>query len=354
MKSKGLLLFLLLAAISVHAQAAVLRVSANGSAPYSTITAAYTAAVNGDTLIIQPGAYGENIISTKRLKVIGAGFDLVSLTYWYFSTGSNGSLLEGVKVEPVSSYALYGYASTDSITVRRCLVRQSSVYPLYSREAGSNGKWITFEDCILLNNNISTSTDILSFSNDSCVVRNCVFSCIAAAPTALNALAGTPKFLVVQNSIFLNFSQISGMTGTYGCLLANNIGYDLAGTPSWGTFSPTTTYDYNASAGVAAPGTNPVSITANPFVNYNTTANFQEGLSDFHLTGASGLIDSGLPSMVDRDNSRSDFGIYGGPYEFVAGGAPDYPFVISLIVPSAIVAGDSLNVQSSGRIGPRY
>ncbi|MDH3268351.1 MAG: hypothetical protein OEM46_05805 [Ignavibacteria bacterium] len=45
-------------------------------------------------------------------------------------------------------------------------------------------------------------------------------------------------------------------------------------------------------------------------VNDDTT----QGELDFHLQAYSSLIDAGDPNILDRDGSRSDIGLYGGPY----------------------------------------
>ena len=39
-----------------------------------------------------------------------------------------------------------------------------------------------------------------------------------------------------------------------------------------------------------------------------------QGELDFHLQKFSPLIDAGDPNILDRDGSRSDIGLYGGPY----------------------------------------
>jgi hypothetical protein len=52
-------------------------------------------------------------------------------------------------------------------------------------------------------------------------------------------------------------------------------------------------------------------LTVDPMiVNDDTT----QGELDFHLQKYSPLIDAGDPTILDRDGSRSDIGLYGGPY----------------------------------------
>ncbi len=60
-------------------------------------------------------------------------------------------------------------------------------------------------------------------------------------------------------------------------------------------------------------GINPdtTNLSVDPMiVNDDTT----QGELDFHLQAYSPLIDAGDPTILDRDGSRSDIGLYGGPY----------------------------------------
>ena len=52
-------------------------------------------------------------------------------------------------------------------------------------------------------------------------------------------------------------------------------------------------------------------ISVDPMVvNDDTT----QGELDFHLQKYSPLIDAGDPNILDKDGSRSDIGLYGGPF----------------------------------------
>lgn len=338
----------------IAANAAILRVNPNGTAPYTTILAAYNAAVNGDTIVVAPGNYGETILSNKRLRVIGAGWDQVSMRYWYFNSGATGSSIEGIKLETQGGeYPCYSYAS-DSVTVRRCFLKANYFTSVWAREASVVNKWITFEDCVMIAAQNNGANDCLAFNQDSCVVRNCYIQGVQAAGATLNAFVGNPRFLTVTNCIFTNWAQLFATTGTYGLYYANNIVHDWNAGAVYGTYSPTGTFEYNASATITPPGTNATLLAGDPFVNYDETANYVDNTTDLHVTAGSNLIDTGVPTLLDRNGSRSDHGIYGGPYQFVENGVPAYPFVISIVAPSAIISGDSLNVNTIGRVGPRY
>ncbi len=59
--------------LTLTASATIRYVSAYGGGQYTTLSAAYTAAVSGDTILIGPGTYSESsIASTKRLAWVGA------------------------------------------------------------------------------------------------------------------------------------------------------------------------------------------------------------------------------------------------------------------------------------------
>ncbi|MBU1920387.1 hypothetical protein KKG66_06045, partial [bacterium] len=103
------------------------------------------------------------------------------------------------------------------------------------------------------------------------------------------------------------------------------------------------------------PGTNGLLLTSNPFVDYDESGIYIRDVSDLHLAPGSDCIDAGHPSLLDLDDSRSDMGCYGGTHPLIDTGAPAYPFTIQLdIDPSVIPVGDQLNVETTGRIGPRY
>jgi hypothetical protein len=276
------------------------------------------------------------------------------MQFWYFNSGSNRSLLESVRLQLNTNYVCYCFQTADSITVKRCLLRQTGFFPVWGRDGASVGKWITFEDCIFsltLNNAVC---DGPTFVQDSAVFRNCIFAGLEGGASSMSAFAGTPRFLSVSNCVFTSWGTLFNCAGTFGFSFVNNIVHDWNGAGSWGTFTAGGTVDYNASFTVPPIGTNGMLLFANPFTLYNAGSGYQSGVSNLHLTAGSGLIDAGLPTLFDRNGSRSDMGVYGGPYEFVDDGAPDYPFVISITVPAAIIAGDSLQVNSTGRVGPRY
>jgi hypothetical protein len=359
---KTLIVFTIaLLCLALSASAAVRYVSAYGGGQYTTLSAAYAAAVNGDTILIGPGTYTEgSISSTKRLAWVGAGWDQSKVTFTgYFnisSTTANRSLVEGLRIQgdSYSGYALYLYNSVDSVAVRRCLLKSTGNYGnvIYAPGAGR----LYVEDCILIQAG-TNSSGMVQTPNAASLFRGCVFEYASAniygSFENTSGLAGT---LEIYNCVFLNHFKIFNLTsGAQPVIGVNNIFYDWRASPTFGTYPGTSTFDYNASQTIAAPGTNTINIISDPFVTYDEDANYQEGISDLHLVPESGLIDTGHPELLDPDATRSDFGVYGGPHPLVNNGVPPYPWAVDIILtPNLVGQGTDVNATAVGRIGPQY
>jgi hypothetical protein len=124
------------------------------------------------------------------------------------------------------------------------------------------------------------------------------------------------------------------------------------GTSSWdGGTSGTVLASYNAitSDMTQFPGSNNITITSSPFVNYSSPFGCEDNV---HLSQTSGLIDAGDPNAPnDRDGSRRDPGIYGGPLPYVDSGAPDFPFVTNFFVSPNAPQNGVLEIRTTGRVG---
>jgi len=343
--------------VSLPVEATVRYVSAYGGGDYTTLSAAYTAAVSGDTILIGPGSYVEsNLYSSKRLAWVGAGWDQSQVTFsgdFRIQTATaTGSLVEGLRIETGSSYGLYFYNSVDSVTVRRCLLRNTYIYGNVINAAAGR---VDVEDCILV---LAGSYGIAVRTPDApALFRGCVFA-FAGTTTqpCFQSTSGSAGTLEIYNCVFLNQGQIFNLTsGAQPVIAVNNIFYDWRSSPAFGTYPAASTFDYNASETITAPGTNTIDITSDPFVYYDEDANYEEGVSDLHLVPESGLIDTGHPSLLDPDESRSDFGAYGGPHPLVENGVPPYPWAVDIILtPNLVGQGTDVNATATGRIGPQY
>jgi hypothetical protein len=332
---------------------------------YTTINLAYNDAVNGDTLLLAASTFNESLMSSKRLTILGSGTSLTIMNGTVtLNTGSNGTVIEGMAiVSNYNTYAISLAAAVDSIAIRRC--RTATVgdvgYACIFRIGDANGGRLYMSDCTFeasFNDGRYAPRPLIALLGDSTIVLNCIF---ASAPTggvhATHGVGGSPRSLAMEGCVFLQTYEILQFTGSFPFFFVNNILYDQAyNPPHWGTYPAASTWNYNASAGALPPGDNAILLTQNPFVNSSPTNHYVFGTSDLHLDPTNGLpcINAGDPNQHDLDGSRSDLGIYGGQSPFIDSGAPNYPFVSSFTVPPSVTVGQTLPIQSQGRIGRGY
>lgn len=368
MNKRAIWVFIAMLAMAWQASATIRYVSAQGAGQYTTFDAAFSAAVSGDTILVGPGTYnftGALSHNNKRLTWIGAGWDqtIVNLgsNYVYIiGTGSNRTSFEGFSLLG-TSYTFIGTTNVDSCAIRRCYIVTSA----YGVEFGGGqlGRGLTLEDCILVHTGNSASYHCLSVSSSNYVttIRNCVFVNQGGSTTtpAISGAAGSGP-VELYNCVFLNWKTAFDLNTAGAPLVAvNNMFYDWLASPTFGTYNASSIFDYNASqASPPAPGTNTLTIASNPFVNYSEALNYQHGVTDLHLhaTNGAAFINTGHPSLLDfTDNSRSDFGAYGGPKPLVDNGVPNYPWAVNVVAnPTLVGQGTPVNASATGRVGPSY
>ncbi len=330
-----------------------------GSAPFTSIATAYNTAVSGDTIVLGPGTYTESFgIAGKKIHFIGAGWDVCTWNGYVsiYYAGSTGTVFEGIRFPGGGYFTIYPYSDVDSVTVRRCNVSGASGYsPLYL-----NAGKVFVSDCVL-SAVYNSCAYIGTLANGNVIFRNTVFN-LTTPSTAYSSMYGPNGATVeIYNCVFLNFSTIFNVTGIPQVIGLNNIFWDWGASPSFGTLPVGSVFEYSA-AGSDAPAwpanfTNNINLGGNnPFVNYATDY-YEYGVSNLHLNALTGglmCVDAGYPTILDLDSTASDLGIYGGPKPFVDHGVPAFPFAVSLNIDNLVEVGDSVNVVSSGRIGPRY
>ncbi len=347
-----ILAILLTLLLSLAAAANIIFVTPNGSGDYFTILSAYNASAAGDTILIGPGTYNESVTSiNRRLHIIGAGFDVASTLKFTFNTGGSRSTVEGMRFDQSSNDAMV-FSSSDSVTVRRCMLKNTSLWVLLI--APANGRMYV-EDCIFLRTFTGGSgLDLVSVSSGGrSYFRNCLFASHLASNNH-NAVDGSTTRTEFHNCTFLGFNDVFNMNCTEPSVFINNLFADW-GTASWGTVHPGSVWDYNASTASTPPGTHALLLPGNPFVNYVDSENFIYGTSDLRVVPVSPAYNGGHPDILDLDGSVSDLGIYGGPTPMVDTGAPAYPFAITVATsPATALVGTNVDLNSVGRIGPQY
>lgn len=349
MKISRILLTLLLVA---QAHANIIFVTPNGSGNYFTIQSAYNASAAGDTILIGPGTYNETVSNmSRRLHIIGAGFDVTSTTRITFNSNGSRSTIEGMKFSQGSNDAV-SFGSSDSVTVRRCMLTNSNIWVLMF--GPTNGR-LYVDDCIFLRTYTAGSgLDLVNVSSGGrTYFRNCLFASYLAASNH-NAVDGSTIRTEFHNCTFLGFNDVFNMNCSEPSVFINNLFADW-GTASWGTVHPGSVWDYNGSTSIAPPGTHSIVLPGNPFVNYSDVLNFNYGTSDLRIVPASPAYNGGHPDILDLDGSVSDLGIYGGSTPMVDTGAPAYPFAISVATtPATALVGTNVDLNSVGRVGPQY
>ncbi|MBK6765259.1 MAG: hypothetical protein IPG71_02780 [bacterium] len=147
------------------------------------------------------------------------------------------------------------------------------------------------------------------------MLRNCVFFLQQGNSNCYGVGgASTSGTVEIYNCVFLNTRQWLNLNSAGGPAVAvNNIFWDWGTSSSIGTYNAGSVFDYNAGPALPAlPGSNLITITTDPFVNYDEANNFSAVTTDLHLdpTNGAALINSGHPSLLDfTDGSQSDRGV---------------------------------------------
>ncbi len=321
--------------------------------------------VDGDTIYVANGVYRESLLINVKLNLIGSSMD---------STIVDGSGLAFVVVKftkggYMSNFLVkavdqddnkYGMLSRDSsLILTNCRIR--NVY----RGFGALNSTSYASNCII--DNISTAfddecpnNDCQSVYKDNVIISNGgTFNIInffyGGYPTFLNNLVvdlGYTTFdglysntsgTTVKNNIFAGYIDeglhMYSFTGTYDSVF-NNVVTNMRRVAIYtGTGSntlirnniiqkspigidkfnpPLTRSDYNLFWQVqqlmnGQPFIGDSNIVANPMF-INDTIPRLNGTYDYHLQAFSPNIDKGDPDILDKDGTRSDIGLYGGPF----------------------------------------
>jgi hypothetical protein len=316
----------------------------------------------GDTIYLANGTYKELITLSKGLTIIGAGIDSciidtreLEVKYSYSIMGADSCFLQNFYLKVSNNLIMHGihvlnnYMVCDNIKIDNC--DEGIVL------GNTNG---IVQNCII--NYSYAGIGLISNSNyyNPQIINN-VFSDI---PDGLGGFGIHDSFIrtTVRNNIFyLNDDFSVGYLGGYkdGVWISNNLilgnkfryGFANNGILTYeynniviggNTSSGISFYIYgpnvlknniaiNGSRGFYFETGHPLSPTIqfnnswdnrisdyyqiNPdSTNLSVDPMFINDSNDFHLQMFSPLIDRGDPSILDKDSTRSDIGLYGGPF----------------------------------------
>jgi hypothetical protein len=253
-----------------------------------------------------------------------------------FATGSSGSTVEGF-------FLAYNQVIVNSgvggISIRRCrfyqdnsiIVNGSAVISECILDGSSScvdlntaGASVTVANSVLCNATYGIAgQDVTPWPQVN--VSNCVFVGLTTPLTDIGTWS-------VSNSIFWDCGTWNGSTGGYIIASYNAMQFSMNSFPN-------------------IPGIDSTILT-DPFTGYDESANYVHCTSNFYLPVGSGLINRGDPNAaLDRDGTRRDIGLYGGPNPYVDSGAPDFPFVTQFFVPVTVPQNGVLEIRSTGRVG---
>ncbi len=345
-------LVLCLAVIS-SADATIRRVAKDGSGDFTGIQAAVDASPAGDTVVVMGdlGPYNGNTAIVRPITLIGQG-SRCSVSPWthvigdfYFNAGSSQSTIEGFHIQDNSIRLA---ANVTGLTIRNCYiwVGTNDDHCIFLAAGASalveNCGLDGYASCVLLNGTLSNVT-----------VKNCFLWGATYSQGAGIDGYDASSTATVSNSVFAaNNNPLFDVTNwsVDHCIFWDNAVWN-------GAVSGTVLASYNAfqASMTSFPFVSGVDsvILTDPFANYDEAANYQWCVTDFSLPANSGLINRGDPNAApDRDGSRRDIGLYGGPTPFVDTGAPDFPFVTQMFVPATVPQNGVLEIRSTGRVGP--
>ncbi len=330
-------------------------VSSDGLADFSDVQSAINAAVAGDTILVYPGGVYSGFTVDRRVIIMGAGIEpainkhtkivgIVTLSSAADATELR-SLWIAASVGNPGSYNNRNNAvlridgNCYDVFIWRCLIENSNTSGGVIKSAVWVGDTasVRLHQCAVWSSQVSSGNaaafavdSLCEISLESCVISRWSYGIYGSPGTT----AASP--INIRHCIFDGYGYY-GITGAFSGFVENCL--FIGTTPGLG--APNLNLTHNASVGTGE-GSN--------FVSY---IQFNAQNSDYHLTGGSPLINAGNPSSpFDLDGSTADIGVYGGQHPYVKNGAPDYPFVIELEIPTSAPIDGAFPVFSRGRIGP--
>ena len=327
MKTFTILLGLFLMSLTVQSQPKVITIDnrANSGADYTTLPAAITASIPGDTLHIHPSATSYGVLTTtKRLIIVGLSHNednsnnnqkaiVGNVT---FQGNSANSLITGMQYNQISTNVI-----TDCSNIRIINNRGGTI------TGGTNAdNWI-IEGNILthINNNSSNGWIIKNniFNRNTWIIQNFNNTTSFLNNVVINSsdnFALSCSDPIVNNNVFI-------LTGSADDLLLNT---------STIAFNNNLTYSPNFNPIPALNGTGNLNETNPNFVNapFGSITDFYN--NDYNVGG----------SAINAGTDGTDLGVFGALFVFDVQGRPDdFPYMTSLnITNSSVPMGQNIDV----------
>ncbi len=361
---RNLILFVfLIFSISNYADAEVRYVSHQGSntPPYlswetaaDSIMSAISISSFGDTIYVANGVYEEVVDMIDGLTLIGAGSDSCIIDT------RNVQNYPGYSIEVadsclLSNFNIYSFNSSTGMGIYVGGGNRNSTVNNCKVQAANTGiqVWTAFQNKPLIYENIvrNTDTGISNFFSQAIIKENIVYATnygssgigggtnsratflnnIVICNSCTDAYDGTNSIL--KNNLFYGQGHIAMFS--YSDIIQNNVIIGNNGNWDVGIIGADldirNNHIENAQNGIRFDPGGGSFITAKYNSLWNNEINFRNftpdttniianpmfydaSNQDFHLQMFSPLIDAGDPVILDVDGSRSDIGIYGGPF----------------------------------------
>ena len=327
---------------------------------------------DGDTIYVANGVYYETVVINKILTIIGSSMDSTIIDGRYFQNQTIIRTSKHLNISNIFIRCAWDVWWNDGISylettgnVNNCRFERiregSAVYLMVSsvnvsncffRDVNTAIDLICIEDTCqgTYSNNIIYSRvgfpavnfpygGSITFTNNIVIEEYESLNGVEAYVKEITAIGnlvanlerlgfsiasttGNGNLHLFNNTVSNIYSPLSGnaygVRGNPNTILKNNIatksnrGFSIV-------YSPNVIIDYNLLWDVRHPSNGTVPLGDSNLINIdpmfvNDTIPRYGGSWDYHLQAYSPAIDKGDPTILDRDGSRSDIGMYGGPF----------------------------------------
>ena len=312
----------------------------------------------GDTVVVANGVYKETVVFKQGITLLGSGIDSCIIDTREIKTSDihirsvkiqSDCTLKGFYIvvnTPDSGIGIFGQAERVVIENNKITEATTGIYPGDSDILIKNNIFTNVQKAIYLESSTRVRIQVIAENMMSVnlygilisfgtkpIIRNNIIHVHSLEHTGSGFAGGGSDTAKVFNNLIIAEKEMWGMScGVVPTLIYNNL---LIGSFTWRAID---TYNYNEIKNNVIINS-PKGIVAEaghtPLIQYNNVWNVDqkykgftpdstnlsvdpmmvnEGNSDFHLQMFSPLIDKGDPNILDKDGSRSDIGLFGGPY----------------------------------------